>query len=301
MDLRQIRYFLAIVEHRGFTSAAAALHIAQPSLSHAIRALERQVGSELFVRHPKGVSLTPAGDALLGPARQIVRDFDVARDAVNGVLGLEGGTLSVVASAWTAVHPLAALIGELRRDHPRVACSVTEPADDRELITLVAEGTCELGFMYTPPEGAGVLDRHGLTFQPLGHHEYWLILPPGSPTPPGALLWEQLADVPWVAPPPGGTTRDLVEAVLKDAGVPAEQMVRADNRDALLPMVLAGAGVTMLPREQADEAATRGAVIRPLSPPLRREYGLVQRVGVLSPAARRLRDLAVRQVRRTVP
>lgn len=294
MDLRQIRYFLAVVDHGSFTPAAAALYIAQPSLSHAIRALERNLGTDLFIRHSKGIALTSTGKALLGPARQIVRDFDVAHDAVSHVLGLEGGSLSLVAAAWIIVNPLSELIGQLRQQHSRVSCELVEPADDRELISLVSEGTCELGFLYTPPGGAESLHHQGLDYLALGKHEYRLVAPAGYPLAAGAVPWVQLTDLPWVTPPPGGPVRDFVMALFEEAGVTVKPMVTTATRDALLPLVLAGAGITLLPLDQARDAEGRGAVVRPLIPPLRRPYGVVSRTGVMSVAANTFRDMAVR-------
>jgi DNA-binding transcriptional LysR family regulator len=298
MDLRQIRYFLAIAEHGGFTPAAASLHIAQPSLSHAVRALERELGSELFLRHPKGVALTAAGEALLGPARRIVRDFEVAKDAVNDVLGLAGGRLAVVAVPWVAVNCLAALVGELRRQHPGVTCTITEADDDRELAGMVVDGTCELGFVFAPPGGSSFLERNNLAYHVLGFQEYWLVQPPGTLDDPNPIALSELQDVPWVVPPAGVTTRDAVELMLGTFNVRVDEAVIVDTREALLPLVLAGAGVTMLSREEADVAAQRGAVIRPITPPLRRSYGVLHREGALSPAAKLLCELATARARR---
>src|SRR5215831_5888260 len=97
MDLRRLEYFLAVVEHGRVTAAAAALHVAQPSLSQAIRALERDLGVELFVRDGRGLTPTEAGRALVEPARQVLGDLSVARSAVDSVVDLGSGRLEVAA------------------------------------------------------------------------------------------------------------------------------------------------------------------------------------------------------------
>ncbi|MGH3631406.1 MAG: LysR family transcriptional regulator, partial [Sciscionella sp.] len=74
MERRQLEYFLAVVDHGGFTAAATELHVAQPSLSHSIKTLERELGAELFHRLPRGVRLTSAGEALVAHARRVLRD-----------------------------------------------------------------------------------------------------------------------------------------------------------------------------------------------------------------------------------
>ena len=97
MELRQLRYVLAVVDHGGFTRAAAAEHIAQPSLSQAIRVLERELGVELFYRLGRRVTLTPAGEAIIGPARQVLRDLATVHAVVADVQGLRAGHLDMVA------------------------------------------------------------------------------------------------------------------------------------------------------------------------------------------------------------
>src|SRR6266542_1421725 len=91
MERRYLEYFVAIVDHGGFTAASQALHVAQPSLSQVIKTLERELGVELFQRLRTGSRLTSAGEALIGPARQVLREFDSARSAVSSVSGLVGG------------------------------------------------------------------------------------------------------------------------------------------------------------------------------------------------------------------
>src|SRR5687768_14608845 len=95
MDLRRLRLFVAVADHGGFTAAAAAAHVAQPAVSLAVRELEEELGAPLFVRSRAGATLTVAGDALLGPARQALRDVEHAAEAVAAVTGLVAGHLDV--------------------------------------------------------------------------------------------------------------------------------------------------------------------------------------------------------------
>src|SRR5262249_39582410 len=99
MDERRLRAFLAVVEEGSVTAAAGRLHIAQPSLSQTLRALERELGTELFHRAARGLRLTAAGEALIGPARQALRMMDAARAAVGEVAELTAGTLQIAALA----------------------------------------------------------------------------------------------------------------------------------------------------------------------------------------------------------
>ena len=128
MERRQLEFFLAITEAGSFTRASQVLHIAQPSLSHSMRTLEAELGSPLFERHGRGVRLTAAGEALVGPARRAVRSFGLAASAVRGVVEGDVGVLRIVSSTSWAVHPLVGLIGEFRRLRPQVRFEVTDPA-----------------------------------------------------------------------------------------------------------------------------------------------------------------------------
>src|SRR5437763_4983385 len=88
MDLRQLEYLVAVVDHGGFTRAADALFVAQPSLSQGVRTLEAELGVPLFHRLGRRVELTSAGEALLEPARRMLRDATTARAAVAEVAGV---------------------------------------------------------------------------------------------------------------------------------------------------------------------------------------------------------------------
>ncbi|WP_338682353.1 LysR family transcriptional regulator [Streptomyces acidiscabies] len=143
-DQQQLEYFLAVVEHGGFTAAALALHVAQPSLSHAIRTLEREFGGQFFHRLPHGVALTAAGEALV---RQVLRDLSTARSLVGEVLGLGSGRLDIVSQTTLSVDPLAGMLGRFHRAHPKVAVRVVDPEQGPAVAHMVAAGQCELGLV----------------------------------------------------------------------------------------------------------------------------------------------------------
>src|SRR4051812_27353874 len=146
IDLRKLSYVVAIADHGGFGRAADALGIAQPSLSQAIRALEAELGVELFVRAPAGVRATPAGEAILEPARLALRAAANAEAAVAAVAELEAGHLDVVSLPTLAVDPAAPLIGRFRLLHPGVTVRLAEPEDADAVAEAVRTGASEIGF-----------------------------------------------------------------------------------------------------------------------------------------------------------
>src|ERR1700748_632216 len=117
MELRQVEYVLAVVDRGSFTKAAAAMGVSQPSLSDGIRRLEEELDVRLFHRLGRSVGLTAAGDASVGPARQLARDRNAVIESVAEVRSVRTGTLDFVALSTLAADPLGRLVGRLRQGH----------------------------------------------------------------------------------------------------------------------------------------------------------------------------------------
>ena len=280
MEIRQIEYVVGVVEQGGFTRAAEALHVTQPALSEGIRRLEAELGLELFHRVGRRALLSSAGEAFLEPARQVLRDLGVLRTSVEAVGGLTAGTLDLVALPTLAVDPLATLVGSFRHAHPDVVVRVDQPEDAAAVATRVRSGRSEIGLTELPVAEPGLVSRH------LTEQELIVVLPADSPLARRRrLTTADLASVPLVTSPPGTSTRGLIDAAfaaIDDAPLIA---VETDQREAIVPLVVAGAGASVLPRPQAEAAALFGATTVPLSPRLVRTVGLIWRDGPVSPAA----------------
>jgi DNA-binding transcriptional LysR family regulator len=286
MDERRLRAFLSVVDEGTVTAAAARLHVAQPSLSQTLRALERELAVELFHRAGRGLRLTAAGRELVGPARQALRALEQARATVAEVAGLQVGSLELTALATLAVDPLASLLGAFRRAHPGVLARVREPDSAAGVGEDVRAGAAELGLAHLPLAAGDLVARL------LGEQELLVILSPGSGAGEGPLRAAALADLPLVVSPPGTSTRMLLEQALAAAGVAPRIAVETAAREAIVPLVLAGAGAALLPAALASEAERRGAVVRAPRPRITRAIGLLHRAGPLSPAARAFVRLA---------
>lgn len=287
MDERRLRYFLAVVDEGGVTAAARRLHVAQPSLSQAVRSFETELGAPLFDRVGRGLRLSAAGHALVGPARQVLRSIEEARTAIAGVVELKTGTLEIAALATLAVDPMAPLIGRFRELYPGVQVRVLEPEDADGVRSLVREGDCELGAAHLPIRG------HELVAHPLGEQELLFVLPPDAEVAEDRPLGpRELAATPLVVSPPGTSTRMLLEQALAAVGVTPQIAVQSAAREAIVPLVLAGAGAALLPAPLAHEAGRRGATIRRARPRITRAVGVIRRRGSLSAAARAFLALA---------
>ncbi len=292
MDERKLRYFLAVAEEGGVTRAAERLQIAQPSLSQALRAFEAELGVELFHRVGRGMRLSSAGEQLVGPARQVLRAMDDARLAIEGVAELRTGKLELATLATLAVDPMASLIGRFRDRYPGVVVEVYEPETAAGVSALVREGACELGAAHLPIPAEGLIER------PLGEQELLFVLPRARgrsrsrDVAQRPLRARELAEIPLVVAPRGTSTRMLLDQALEAVGVTPRIAVETAAREAIVPLVLSGAGAALLPAPQAREAQRRGAIVRPSAPRIARRIGLVHRDGPLSAAARAFLEVA---------
>lgn len=287
MDSRKLAYFLAVVDHGGFTAASKAVFVSQPALSLAVKDLEAEVGAQLFTRIGHRISLTPAGAALLEPARQVLRDLETGRAAVAAVTGLLAGSLSLASLPTLAADPMARLVGEFRRHYHAVRVDLAAPEDSDDLFALVESGTCELGLT----DAADV--PHTLAALSLGTQELVFILPPGSAAGEGdPLEMLELGEIPLVVGPVGTSTRRLVDQQFAALGRQPALAVISAQREAVLPLVMAGAGAALVPDAMAGIAEKLGAVVAKPTPPAVRDLVLVHRLGPLSPAASRFVELS---------
>lgn len=279
MNLRQLRYFLAIVDHGGVHRAAEALNIAQSSLSQTIRALERDLGTELFHRIGRGIVLAPAGDGLVGPARSILREVGNAERAVTEIATLRAGTIDIAALSDLAVDPVSTWLAQFLTSHPGVHCRVEEGDNPAAVAELVRTGACELGFVSAPAAG-------GLESTELVEQTFVLICPPGSEERwPNPVPISALRDELFVLAQKGTGTREYFEQILRENGVQPRIAVEIRQREAILPLVLSGCAVGIVPLRVAVHFWQRGGVVRELAPLPSTKIYAIKRPGELTAAA----------------
>jgi DNA-binding transcriptional LysR family regulator len=173
VELRQLEYFLAVVEEGSFTAAAARLYMVQSSLSASLLSLERELGTELFIRGRRGTELTDAGRALLEPARAALAETERARDAVAEVTGLLRGSVRIAAMAVPRVVDVADTIRGFQSEHPGIDVHVL-PAGAQAMVDLVADGQVDFAIgPRIPRVGAA------LRFTPLISTPLTLVCPQG--------------------------------------------------------------------------------------------------------------------------
>jgi LysR family transcriptional regulator, carnitine catabolism transcriptional activator len=286
MDLRRLEVFLAIVDDGSFSGAADVLGVSQPAVSQAIRALEAELGAALFHRVGRSVRLTDAGAAMCLPARLALRDASAAIQAVEAVKDVLAGHLELACIPTLAVDPMAPLLGAFRSRYPAVSITLLDPEDTADVLGLVRSGRCELGLV------GGTATTAGLRAVNIGTQAFNAVLPPGTEHPEW-LGVDELAAMPFVAPPRGSSSRDLLDSLLAAHGHEPSVVVESAQREALLPLVLAGAGAALVPTALAEYGRRLGCEVVALDPVVGRPVTLVRREADLTPAAAAFCALAV--------
>ncbi len=250
MELRHIRYFLAIAREGNFTRAAAGLGIGQPPLSLQIKDLEREVGALLFRRVAHGAELTPAGKAFLavvsGMPELAERAVRHAQRAARGEIGVlrVGFTAS---SAFNAVVP--GTLRVFRRAYPGVGLSLEE-ANTTRLTTGLDDGTLDVAFLR--PEGAA---GRGLQLRHLSEEPMMLAMPTGH-----AMIGEDEVDLAGLAKDPfilfprsiGPTLYDTIVGACREAGFEPRIDQFAPQLSSIVNLVAAELGVSMVPASMSQ-------------------------------------------------
>lgn len=251
------------------------LTIAQPSLSQSIAALERELSCELFERLGRGVKLTPAGEALVEPARRTLRSFILAKGAVRSVADAGFGHLSIISGTLWAIEPLVRMIGEFRLVYPAVRFTVSDPLSRSEVLDAVRSGEADFGLLDGTAPG-GVLASRWLV-----DHELVAVLPNRSSVSALSMSVADLVPLGLISTPKGTPLRTLLDDQLELAGQPAEVAVETAHLASVIPLVLAGAGAALLPEGLASDAAAKGARVVRLVPATRASVHIIWRDGRL--------------------
>ncbi len=167
MELRHLRYFVAVAEERHITRAAARLGIQQPPLSQQIRALEAELQVQLLRRKPRGVELTQAGEVLYAEAQQILRQIEHATTAARRVGRGEAGRIGLGFTSSASFHPFVPrVIREYREAHPLVALSLEESGTGELVAALQAE-RLDAAFVRSPIGAAEGIAVHSILAEPM--------------------------------------------------------------------------------------------------------------------------------------
>jgi DNA-binding transcriptional LysR family regulator len=260
MELKQLRFFLAVAEELNYTRAAERVNIAQPALSQQILNLEHSLGTSLFSRNKRAVSLTQAGEDFLPHARRVLNAAGEAAIAVGAVREGLAGRLSIgaVYSALYAILP--AVLSEFRLNHPRIEISVQEMTVAQQLQAL-RQGRIDLGFM------RGTASVEGLCSEVLYSEPLVAVMPAADPlAQQQAVSIEEIAGRPFIAIAyeNNASYSELVARLFNDAGMRPDITSRASDMHTILCLVMAGLGVSVVPAS-VMAVGVNGVAYRPIA------------------------------------
>ena len=262
MELRHLRYFLAVAEELHFGRAAEKLHIAQPPLSQQIQQLERELGFPLFLRANRRVTLTAGGTVFLHDIRHSLASIEQAVQAARRADQGETGTLAVGFSTSATFEVLPALLSAFRARRPEVALSLYE-LNAAEQKRALLDRRLDVGLARPS------IPDDGLTVEAVLREPLIAALPETHPLArQDSLTLADLSDEPFVLSPenPRPSYADMVKTLCAGAGFVPRVVQEAREMPTLLSLVAAGLGVTLTPAS-ARNLRRAGLVYRPLRDP----------------------------------
>jgi DNA-binding transcriptional LysR family regulator len=259
MELRHLKYFVAVAEELHFGRAAARLRIAQPALSRQVRQLEEEVGADLLDRDGRRLQLTAAGRDFLEGARETLALADRTLRRARRAWGDEAGRLSLAFVPAILESPEAVrILRRFRERHPavRVEVSALQTVEQWEALR---HGRVQVAFLYDPPGDAHV------AFEPLWRQEIVLAVPAGHPLAKGSgpVSLALVAREPflWFERDAAPVPHDLVRRLFESRGLTMRAVEQAASEEARLSLVAAGLGVTLVPGS-AELPPRPGIVLR---------------------------------------
>ncbi|MBR7800163.1 LysR family transcriptional regulator [Undibacterium fentianense] len=250
IELRQLRYFVAVAEEKHFGRAAQKLHMTQPPLSQAILALEAEIGTPLFLRNTRNTQLTAAGNALLPEANRLIAQAhqlpSIALRAASG----ETGELRLAFISIADYSILPPVLREFRHQHGSVKIELQERTSDQQF-NLLERGEIDAGLLIPPiPEHL----RHLLEFQRLRSEKLLIALPENSPNrakPDSLASYKNLPLILFprkIAP----AFHDTILGSFRSAGITPNIEQEAIQMQTIVALVSAGMGMALVPESMAN-------------------------------------------------
>ncbi|QBS44208.1 LysR family transcriptional regulator [Nocardia sp. CS682] len=275
MELRQLRYFVTVVEEANFTRAAARLHLAQPGLSAQIRQLERELGQQLLDRGGRTVTPTEIGAAVLKHARAALAATERITETVDEFTGLLRGHVRVglISGAATEELDVAAVLADFHDDHPQVGISLTEDTSER-MLTALSRGELDVALVGL----TGAAMDYGIGLDVVLETAVVAAVAADDRTHGAEIPLADLRDHPLICLPPGTGIRGVLERSCAAVGFEPNIAFEAAAPPLLLQLAARGLGIAVVPQLTPAEAKALGVrTIRIVHPELRGRLALAWR------------------------
>ncbi len=288
MELRQLRYLVALADELNFTRAAARELVAQPALSQQVRRLEDEVGLALVERTTRHVALTDAGEVLVARARRVLAELGAAGTELQALRGVDIGHVTIGAMHTMGPVDLSLAVARFRERHPNVSLRVCEQSSE-EMAEMLRVDELDLAFLSVTER----IESRGLGLHQLVSEALVVMLPLGHPLSGHPVRMAELGGEQFISFRPGARLRELLFAAGREAGFEPRVTLESNESERIRRLVARGLGVAILPRSDAERPGADVAVAPLVEPTLRRDITLAWREGRrLAPAAAAFLDLA---------
>ncbi len=251
MELYQLRGFVAVAELGHLTRAAERLHLSQPALSAQIKALEDELGVQLFARGSAGMTLTPAGKRLLPDAARVLEDAAALHGKARGIQGEIAGHVRLGTLADPDFIRLAAFLALATERFPLVELELQHEVSGAAF-EKVRDGALDASFYY------GDLVHAAVESIPLRGIAYRVAGPAAWRDKIVGASWEEIAALPWLMAPPISTHHVLATALFAERGRAPATLIGADNELVIRSLVASGLGVALVRDDLAREGEAAG-------------------------------------------
>jgi DNA-binding transcriptional LysR family regulator len=273
MDVRQLRYLVALADERHFTRAAEREHIAQPALSQQIRRLEDELGLALVERTTRRVTITEAGELVVARGRRILAEMEAARAEILALKGMETGRVSVGTMHTMGPVDVSVALAIFHERHPGIELAVREEPSE-QLAEMIRDDELDLAFLSVTER----VESHGLGLHQLVSEELVVVLPNAHPLAGRKRLrMAQLEHEEFISYREGARLRELLFAAGRDVGFRPVVKLESNESERIRRLVSRGMGVAILPRSDAVAPGTEVAVVALTEPPLSRDITLAWR------------------------
>ena len=278
--IAQLEAFLRVAENGSFSRAAAALGVAQSTLSRTVRALEEALEAPLFHRDTRNVELTETGQRFRPAAARMLSEFEGMLAELADFAGGRRGRLTIACLPSIAAVILPPALARLRRERPDIEVAVRDGLA-QAVLDQVADGEADLGLTVRPTP------RARLSYQQVLTDAFHLVCRKDDPLAgAGALPWSAIGERDFLAMAPASSVRAMTDAAFLQAGLSPRPLYECAQLATVVALVGAGLGVTALPRLTLPLVAHAGLAARLLTEPLlERSIGVVTRSGRPVPAA----------------
>jgi DNA-binding transcriptional LysR family regulator len=289
MELRQLRYLVAVAEELSFTRAAEREHVAQPALSQQIKRLEKEVGLALVERTTRSVALTSAGEVLVARARRMLGELEAATAELEALSGVYTGHVYVGVLHTMGPVDVSLVLALFRERHPGVELTVREQSSE-ELAEMLRDDELDLAFLSVTES----VERKGLGLHQLVSEELVLIVSKSHELAGRRRVhMAELAGEQFISYREGARLRELLESAGRSAGFAPRVTLESNESGRIRRLVARGLGVAILPRSDAERPGANVAVAALVEPSLRRDITLAWREGRrLAPAAAAFLELS---------